>query len=425
MIEALFENLPKTSVVYLLLAAAIGGLVGASLKLIFEVVLGGHIVHRREIARLLSKRKVPLVAAADSLASRIGNFLAFTGPKWLAESEYYRLSTYYIFCSYFAWIEILNQELIELQLSDSSAARALRRNLTLVEKAFNNSSYFRCGNYRQRDSGTGELPKLVCKALGELAIEEQDDGVRKCIAFTKFCRLAEEDDRFFKWIPRLQEFLSSANDQYGSAEWDRLHIIEIALMGLINGLDPRHMHSEKPSKEKLDRLLGRIREPFAKEVFLSDIAKWSVPIVLESREMRFNRKLRLSLRLSPVVRQFKRYSEYPRRGVDCVIVPGSRQLETGKGRYRLYKYVKRQLTQLASTMPYGVRINVVVEMGENQVADDILQRLPQNIADASGNRTRANWVQLKFARKSSLSVPNQFGVQQASQEDTMDGAPHT
>lgn len=392
MSDLLMTNLPKDTAVHFFVAAVIGGFAGASFKLLFEVVLGGQITHQREVAKLLMQYKVPLVSASDSLAARIENLLIAPGHQWFESSAYYRLSTLYVFCMYFALVEILNNKLLQLRLYDTRKTKRLYRSLVLVDKVLNNQMYFRKGNYDKEENGVGGLPKLICKALGELVIIENKLGEKECMSFTVFCAKMKQDASYKEWLEYLELFIRKSDEKCGNSGWDRLHLIQLALLGLSKNLDPKHLHSTKLSPKKTKAILKRIREPYARELFCVDVVRWCIPIIVEPNMIAIRRAIRNAVGLSPELGKFKRYYEYPKNGIEYVVEPNSRQLETPKGRRRFYKEFEENLSSFTSDLPYGVRVNIVVRLGGNQVTDDVLSRLPKNIADFSKNRTRPEWV---------------------------------
>jgi len=391
-----------TTAIQVLVASTIGGVVGASLKLLFEVVLGGKIAHRRDVENSIQQYKVPLVSASEALAARIGNLVSSQGKNWFQTSSYYYLSTLYIFCLYFGYVEILNNKLLQLRLSDTKRSRKIFRAFILVEKALNNNVYFRCGDYRKNNGSFGELPKLICKALGELIVVANGQGERECLGFVEFCAKVEKDAEFKKWLGILDDFINSANDEFGNASWDRLHLVELALLVLSNALDPKNLHSSKLSRSKAKAILAGVKEPYAREVFVADTVKWRLPIRVEPTFTTVKRELRRVAGMSPEIGYFKRYSEYPKDGVEYVFKPKSRQLESGKGRSRFYQEIKQYFKKEANTIPFGVRVNVVVKFVEDKIPDDALERLPKNIANASKNRTRPEWVSLSKVRPDDL-----------------------
>lgn len=365
------------------------------MKLLFEVILGGWIKHRRDIRRLVERYSTPIVYAADALSGRLGNLLTMAERQWLNSSDYYRLSTFYVLCLYFGWVEILMGGLMKLRMENSRRSRRLTRALVAVDKAFNNREYFLRGRYKREDRGTGELPKFICKGLGELVIREGQEGSQRCLGFAEFCSLADTDSTLKRWLGELNTFFETTTDDYGNATWDRLHLVELSLVGLVNLLDPKHLHSTSFSRKRAKAILKGINEPYARETFCVDIVRWALPIHIESTWNRMRRFFRIRLHRSPYLIPCKRAREYPYGGLNYCLEAKSFRPESPRGRWRMYQAIGNDLRKMTKELPFGVRINVVIDFQGEAIPKDVLTRLASNVVNASGNRTKEQWVQVR------------------------------
>ena len=186
--DLLNQQFQERTVGLIFLAAVIGGVVGASLKLIFEVVLADRYRHAQNAKMIIDKYRNPIVRSADMLRGRLVNILMTADTNWYTDSEYYRLSTYYVFCVYFAWIHLLFGNLLRLRYNTSRRNRKLNLLVIAVDKAFNNRTYFSLGPYSAQSPNTAELPKFLCQALGELTVNEGPGNDPSCFTFSQFCR---------------------------------------------------------------------------------------------------------------------------------------------------------------------------------------------------------------------------------------------
>lgn len=383
-------SLTDKSVLYLFISALIGGVVAAFAKLIFEVVLGGHIQQRREQNRLVERYSTPIAIAADSLARRLANIAQNSSKDWIKTSEYYRLSCFYLVCVYFAWVEILTGGVVKLRMGTSRDSRALGRALALVDKAFNNLVYFSKGAYSQESRTSNALPKFVCKALGELSIDSKTGAEPSCIGFADFCKLAGSDENYLKWLKELNRFFDDISNSAGNATWDRLHLIELSLIALTNTIDSRHVFTRKYSLRDLVFIKSKINEPFAAEVISGDVMRWNAPLRLEDFKSRCRRRynrFRTGAWEYPEVSVH--YSNY--RAEDCTlnVDSGSYQLNDPRQRRRWYVETGAQVLRFARQRPFGVKIRVNVSIGEIVPAVDVLQRMGQNISDFSEGRVKS------------------------------------
>ncbi len=71
-LERSFE---QYSIVWLIISSAIGGVIGASVKLAFEVVLPARLKERREVIVLTHKYTTPILLAAEALRNRLSNMI--------------------------------------------------------------------------------------------------------------------------------------------------------------------------------------------------------------------------------------------------------------------------------------------------------------------------------------------------------------
>jgi hypothetical protein len=280
------------SVAFVLLSAATVTVAGAIGKLLFDTILTGHYADLKEARRTVARYRMPLLQAADAVRGRIHNF-THPDTAGLDSSEYYRLSTLYVFCSYFAWVELLHGRLLLLRFESTRRNRRLNRLILNVDKAFNNLEYFLTDlEYRDIVVGT-DLPKFVCKALGELSCKRADGSAIASLDFVEFVRRYKTDSEFQGWTSNLEEFLRGMRRKDGNLGWDRLHIIEIALVGLINFLDPRHETTAWLPPRFTRAMRSAIFLPGAREVVADDVLKKNVPVRVETFVPRIRRRLRL------------------------------------------------------------------------------------------------------------------------------------
>jgi len=282
------------SIIFLFLSAAIGGIVGASIKLIFEYLIPERFKTRKEALAIINRYSPPLVQSAEALRGRIANLLQMIRFNWFEKSEYYKLSTLYVFCSFFAWLEILFGKLSLLHFKSSRKQRRLTSIINGVEKAFNNRIYFGDLKFSKIRSDT-DVPKFVCKALGELMVKSSNKDNSSPIEFVEFCKQCRSNRDFKDWLDNLCQFLSGVQRSPDNLKWDRLLIIELSLFGLINYLDPRHKITKKFKTKQTIGIASSIERKHAKEMLSEDFVRKKLPVKVEERRKRFARRWRLIL----------------------------------------------------------------------------------------------------------------------------------
>jgi hypothetical protein len=293
------------SIAFVFLSALVGGLIGASLKLLFEFLIPEGMKARREARAIVARYRSPIVRAADALRGRIGNLLSMSGLNWFEESEYYRLSTLYVFCDYFGWVEILCSKVAHLRFESSRKNRRLSMLLNGVDKAFNNRTYF--GDLEFDDiPDDSDVPKFACKALGELMISDCEKEPASPIGFVEFCRRSRSEGEFRSWLGNLDKFLRGVRKSPDNLKWDRLLVIELSLIALINFLDPHHELARCPSPESTVKIADRIQRKRVRQVLVRDCRVKRLPVVVEGGLSRVGRIIGLRGKALRTPRWFSR-----------------------------------------------------------------------------------------------------------------------
>lgn len=120
----LLRSIEEYSVLWVVISAGVGGVIGAFLKYLFETVFASRYQHRVTARIMLRRYRFPLLRASDSLDKRLENMIRFIERKWYEDpkDDYYRLSTLYLFGSYLGWCKILEDAaFFEFVTSDRKA----------------------------------------------------------------------------------------------------------------------------------------------------------------------------------------------------------------------------------------------------------------------------------------------------------------
>ena len=389
LIRIFFAELPKNSLGLLLLSSVVGGVIGASIKLTFSTILPDRIRDARAARRLISRHRNPLIRSADALASRISNMLRNAKRDWLRQSDYYRLSTYYVVCTYFAWVELLYGHLLRLRYTTSRRNRQLNRALLAVDKTFNNTDYFGRGHYASQQpaaSSSGELPKFITRALGEIVTDSSRPERPRCIGFADFCKRHREDAEFREWLRNLDPFFGNLKNEYGNTTWDRLHLIQLSLISLTNFLDAAHEQSRSYGPADTRRLLRAVGDAYARELFCADVVRYRLPVVAEDLGHRLRRRVRLAIGKSPILVRPRDARAASREELVIRVSADSRSLSTKPGRARLYDSIAEQAREKTDKFAFGVTLSVELTITGSGLADDIVARMPESISNVSGRR---------------------------------------
>jgi hypothetical protein len=185
-----------------------------------------------EAEQVLSRYRQPLTSAAYDLQSRLRNILAnnFVGNYAKGESERQLdaiHSTLFRLAQYFAWTEILRQEIQFLDLREPEKTRSVSELQRGIARAFASDDYgkeFMLWIDEQR--GIGEM--MISRA----------EGHTRSLGYATFSRNYESEAS--RWLQRFEKDLTSDR----APQSQRLEEIQHLLCQLIRKLDPEGLYDD-------------------------------------------------------------------------------------------------------------------------------------------------------------------------------------
>ncbi|MFK0022858.1 hypothetical protein [Streptomyces sp. NPDC090798] len=204
-----------------------------------------------ERARMLERQDVmsrvrdPLLWAAFDFQSRLYNIAAqgFLRVHFVQarDQQYAVRSTLYVLAEYLGWVEILRRRIFFLDLGNQESNRQIVRLFTRISNVLNDDAYpdrhFRLFRSDQR-------------AIGELVIRGDNDA-DSCIGYAEFCARLESDSGFAAWFASLSDSVAELASLPG--RHPRLVDLQVALMDLIDFLDPQQERFPQKSRFRLNR----------------------------------------------------------------------------------------------------------------------------------------------------------------------------
>jgi hypothetical protein len=228
------------------IVVAVLSLVGVAVSLVWNSVqtqrltaLNDRLTREREAeskaeqaVKLVARYRDPLLEAAFDLQSRLYNALSKTNTfRWHGNDDYFLPSTLFLVGQFFGWVEILRRDMLYDDIANIGEAKALLTKIKGIQGLFSETT----GSYLDRR----RIYRVEQRAIGEIMIDDTSvgrDGIafRTTIGYAKFKR-SLDDPHFSSWF---KSFESGLDTPPRSDEPDRLRAIQIALIDLIDFLDP-------------------------------------------------------------------------------------------------------------------------------------------------------------------------------------------
>ncbi|MEV0669430.1 hypothetical protein [Mycobacterium sp. NPDC050441] len=183
-----------------------------------------------QAARLVARFRDPLLESAFDLQSRLYNTLSKRGTFSWPNDSYYLPSSLFLVGQFFGWVEILRRDMLYSDIADVGEAKELIVRVRKIQDLFSQTSS-KYQDYRY-------IYRVEQRAIGEIMIQGDGNGAAlgTTIGYATFrCRL--DDDQFARWFSRFEAGLQTSPQPDNP---DRLRAIQIAMVDLLDFLDPDH-----------------------------------------------------------------------------------------------------------------------------------------------------------------------------------------
>jgi len=230
----LTRSFSQYTVIWLVVSSLVGGLIGSSVRFLFEDILRPRIGWQRETAQVVRRYTAPLIRSAEALERRINILVRNEKHRWFDNDEYFRLSTLFAFGEFLGWVRLVERRFGFLPFESSRRGRQFDRRLNGLFRALSSHAYFRW--HADQDSiDASEIPRGMLRAIGEVMTASNDDAT--VMEFTDFSLQHTRDDQFRRWFLELDTFLRRAHPE-DELRWDRLILAGANLRALIRFMDP-------------------------------------------------------------------------------------------------------------------------------------------------------------------------------------------
>jgi hypothetical protein len=269
----LLRSIQEHTVLWILVSAGLGGIIGALIKFLFETVAALHYEQKITARKMLRKYRYPLLRAADSLDRRLDNMITFIEKKWYEDpqDDYYRSSTLFLFGSYLGWCKTLEDAAyLEFETSDRRA-REFSIRFYRVFKALTGFWYF--SDLEEGAIGDIEeatVPRLALTAIGELMLQsstEGNDQLPRLLGFVEFSKRLRESSEFQQWFGYLEKgILIDHNPSKSSTRWNRLLVVASILRAFVTFLDPKSRQTTPRQIHYLKRMNLKVADRVRQEL---------------------------------------------------------------------------------------------------------------------------------------------------------------
>jgi len=278
-VDLLFRSFEEHSIVWIILSAGVGGLIGATIDFLLQNVLTSRMQSSKAARDAINRYKYPLIQSVESLRKLIELLFQFVeaNREDMITDEYFKLSYLYTFGRFLALSEIIEDTAIFKYEPSSSRTKKLHINFYGVFKAMTNFSYYQNIEEIPVDRVRAvTVPRLYLKAIGEIMVdrtvkESGEPGIP--IGFVKFTTKYYTDKAFAQWFEPLVQLLDASWQGKQGLAWSRLVLLTTKLNVLSYTLDPRGKYTGWKSIRRLDDLHPEIRKRIVRELEIGKMVR--------------------------------------------------------------------------------------------------------------------------------------------------------
>lgn len=282
--ELFQKSFQEHSVLWLILSASVGGLIGALIKFLFEQVFGPHLQRKRTGKFTVKKNLCTILKSVYKLERRLDNMIRFADEAWFEDPDenYYKLSTLYVFGCFFGWIKILEDESFTESAQSDRWIKKFYDLYRITKMGINGFKYFeKVTNFHSLLKKHEEeivVHEYFIIAMGELMIvhkDKIDESLPSMLNFTQFASKYINSEEYTNWFNRLTKFLyhiRNVNGEYDKKlnsvefKFNRLIIIDINLQMFIEFLDPKHRYTRDHRIRYINDLHPAVQKKVREEI---------------------------------------------------------------------------------------------------------------------------------------------------------------
>lgn len=286
------KSFSQTSIIWLILSAGIGGLIGSTIKYLFEQIISPRTNYKRNARYSLKRFSNPLMLSASSLARTTELYLKNLDKNWLCEDDdYFLLNILYSFGKYFGWCKIIeDKSLFEIDASITTGAKKFVTKFYRVYKGLNSFYYFENLLKNKPESictiEKASVKRMDIQAIGELMAkfpENNSNDLPRVLSFTEFAEKYRNNETFRSWFLPVLRVLQEAKNDPDNLFRCRLIIFLINLQSFINFYDSKSSITKKRSFDFLDTTMTDF-----KEKVLSELSKMDKKRIITTANMQYS-----------------------------------------------------------------------------------------------------------------------------------------
>lgn len=242
------QAMEEFSILWLLLSSIIGGVISLFLKYLFDEQITYYVRNKRQIEKVIKDSTRPLLNDAYALERRVNNIIRNIEEDWFEQSNYYELTTLYLFTRLFSRLYIIDKKFGYVEYSTNSKSHDFNKNIRKIYFSLTSFKLFK--DIDGHD--TKGLRRMTITAIGELGTKEEG-GLLTPLTLIEFQRKYKELTKYM-WFNELISFIKSIYQSQECTNFDRIIVLGKALHELCVYLDTQKILVRNHTSSNINRL---------------------------------------------------------------------------------------------------------------------------------------------------------------------------
>lgn len=270
----LTRSFQEHSIFWLLASSMLGGVIGASLKFLFESFLPQQLTHRREIIAVKRKYSTPILLASEELRRRLHNMITLiqlieTESGWLQSDEpngYYYVSTIYTVARFLGWQQILRREVVYLDFTTTNETKTFEAFMRAIREGFSNPDLI-CDNEASapEESEDKWIYSFWLQGIGDSMIVEKGDNCYAMNYASFLTKIGDDKNTDLReWLNALRNLFADLKST--DLKFKRIVALHSLVNAFIDYVDPQHLrtgnqpyHWDLLTEDEAERIRKEIR----------------------------------------------------------------------------------------------------------------------------------------------------------------------
>lgn len=214
---------------------------------------------RKQIKSILSKNKIHLINACETLNHRLWNFSNNFSENWHYVEDYYEdirkqnyfISFVYRFVAFFAWQKRLDKEMIFLDTTIASVKDLeMIKYFRIFQQIMCDTNLFSGYSYNHNDP-TDHFFNNNFEEMISIFIKEKE--------ILPFPHFKEEIEEYIPKLEPIMDFINGINPSENRYRWEKLQILHICIMAFLNSFGYDYQYTRESKLKLLAQKYGKNR----------------------------------------------------------------------------------------------------------------------------------------------------------------------